>query len=320
MIIEPYRGFGSPSRLYIRGRTLKDKNILVQPGESRLNTFRDNFQRFNSDEVPHIPLHIQFGLVKYVVTTDREGYFLLDRLEGPALSQEPKWEAIQIESLPHKKHQEAKTHGELFIPSDQASFGIISDIDDTILKTDIAFINRALLNTFLKNPFQRKPIQGMSTWINALHNHGPFGNPVFYVSKSPWNIYSYLSQFLEINQFPKGPILLRDIGRQGTPKPRNAPGHKKEEIQRILDSYPKLSFILIGDIAGDDPMIYAHIQERYPGRILAVYIRDIDHRRKQRKFQSWLDRKAFPNLWVYQDVREAFTHAHEHGWVNEVIP
>jgi len=46
-------------------------------------------------------------------------------------------------------------------------------------------------------------------------------------------------------------------------------------ITRILDTYPTLPFLLIGDSGQEDPEIYREVVARYPRRILAVYIRDV---------------------------------------------
>jgi phosphatidate phosphatase APP1 len=40
-------------------------------------------------------------------------------------------------------------------------------------------------------------------------------------------------------------------------------------------AYPHLNFVLIGDSGQEDPKIYREIVAIFPGRILAVYIRDV---------------------------------------------
>jgi phosphatidate phosphatase APP1 len=95
-------------------------------------------------------------------------------------------------------------------------------------------------------------------------------NPIFYVSSSPWNLYDFLVAFLRHREFPLGPVLLRDL--LGTSAGR---AEKAGRIREILDVHAQLRFVLIGDSAERDPEIYADIVEKYPGRILAVYIREV---------------------------------------------
>jgi len=67
-----------------------------------------------------------------------------------------------------------------------------------------------------------------------------------------------------------GPVLLRDL--LGTPAGRE---EKTGRIREILDLHALLPFVLIGDSGEKDPEIYADIVRTYPGRILAVCIREV---------------------------------------------
>ncbi len=53
-------------------------------------------------------------------------------------------------------------------------------------------------------------------------------------------------------------------------------GHKFRKALRLLDEFPGLPFILIGDSGQEDPAIYADVVKQRPGRVRAIYIRDID--------------------------------------------
>jgi phosphatidate phosphatase APP1 len=95
-------------------------------------------------------------------------------------------------------------------------------------------------------------------------------NPVFYVSKSPWNLYVPLVEYIEVQGLPAGPLLLRDFGL------RMKKNHKTEAIESILYTYPNLQFILIGDSGEQDPEIYAALVQRFPQRIRAIYVRSVN--------------------------------------------
>jgi phosphatidate phosphatase APP1 len=52
-------------------------------------------------------------------------------------------------------------------------------------------------------------------------------------------------------------------------------GHKFKEIKQILEAYPNLQFVLVGDSGQEDPVIYREVVKQFPGRILTIYIRDV---------------------------------------------
>jgi phosphatidate phosphatase APP1 len=95
------------------------------------------------------------------------------------------------------------------------------------------------------------------------------------VSSSPWNLYDLLIDFLDLNEIPEGPLLLRDFGLDVNKESDNHMGHKFKEITQILEAYPHLNFVLIGDSGQEDPKIYQKVVAQFPGRILAIYIRDV---------------------------------------------
>ena len=124
-----------------------------------------------------------------------------------------------------------------------------------------------LIQTFAGSALTRVPFAGAPELYRDLADGG---NPFFYVSSSPWNLHSFLSAFLDHRDFPRGPILLRDL--IGT---RAGRARKHERIEEILALHPQLRFVLIGDSGERDPQIYADIVRDHPGRVLAVYIREV---------------------------------------------
>ncbi|HYH35131.1 MAG TPA: phosphatase domain-containing protein, partial [Nocardioides sp.] len=154
------------------------------------------------------------------------------------------------------------------VPSEQAAFGVISDVDDTILETGVQRAGRMVLQTFTGSALTRTPFPGAVELYRDLTRGGT--NPVFYVSSSPWNLHAFLLAFLRHRRFPLGPVLLRDL--LGTAAGRE---EKAGRIQEILDLHPQLRFVLIGDSGEKDPEVYAEVVRANPGRVLAVYIREV---------------------------------------------
>jgi phosphatidate phosphatase APP1 len=137
---------------------------------------------------------------------------------------------------------------------------------------------KSMYMTFMNNAYSRLPFEGVSAFYHALQKgfSGAEENPIFYVSSSPWNLYDLLVDFLELNKIPKGPLFLKDYGFTHNKLFTESHGiHKPKQIRNILNAYPHLNFILIGDSGQHDPEIYAEVIKEFPGRILASYIRDV---------------------------------------------
>jgi phosphatidate phosphatase APP1 len=165
---------------------------------------------------------------------------------------------------------------QVLVPSAAARFGVISDIDDTVLSSHVTNKLKMILTVLLSNEHTRKPFEGVAGFYQALQRGAGGGedNPIFYVSNSAWNLYSLLVEFLKLQKIPLGPLLLRDFGDHllFSKEPEN---HKKKNIKFILESFPHLPFVLIGDSGERDPEIYRDVVKEYPTRIRTVYIRSV---------------------------------------------
>jgi phosphatidate phosphatase APP1 len=103
---------------------------------------------------------------------------------------------------------------------------------------------------------------------------------MLYVSRAPWGIYDVLDTFFAQHRIPAGPVLfLREWGVSWAwPFPRKAEDHKRDLINSMLALYKDLPAILIGDSGQHDPEIYRQTVLEHPGRIRAVYIRNVSRR------------------------------------------
>jgi phosphatidate phosphatase APP1 len=178
--------------------------------------------------------------------------------------------------LPFERPLQARA--EVMTPPSTARFGVISDIDDTVLTTHAQSFLKSAYMTFMNNAYSRLPFGGVAAFYQALQKgmSGAEENPLFYVSSSPWNLYDLLIDFLTVNKLPKGPLFLKDYGfTHNKIFSESHAVHKPRQIRNILNAYPDLKFILIGDSGQHDPEIYAQVISDFPGRILAAYIRDV---------------------------------------------
>jgi phosphatidate phosphatase APP1 len=128
-------------------------------------------------------------------------------------------------------------------------------------------------------------------------------------------LYDFLSDFLDHQGLPRGPLLLRDIGLHQAPPV----DHKSAAVQELLEMYPELKFVLIGDSGERDPEIYLEAAARHPGRIVAVYIRDLggksridDRAGRARSLSERALTYGTAMLWI-EHATQALAHAEEHG-------
>jgi phosphatidate phosphatase APP1 len=86
-------------------------------------------------------------------------------------------------------------------------FSIISDVDDTIKKSNVfAGMVPALKKALLD---QIEQVPGMSETYNKLHSKGW---ALHYVSAGPYQLFSFLDTFLSTFSFPIGSLNLRNTG------------------------------------------------------------------------------------------------------------
>lgn len=267
--IEPYLGHGSPEGVVVRGRVLNDppRSKAVE-GEGAGAALRRSLRDFLTDELPGVRLRVTVAGATVEVVTDAEGYFLtrlhpdVERLGSPRTEG-----TVELDGEYRGIVGPCTTPLEVWVPRPEARFGIVSDIDDTILETGVQRVGRMIRQTFTGSALTRVSFPGASDLYRDLAGDV---NPVFYVSSSPWNLHAFVLAFLRHRGFPIGPVLLRDL--LGTRAGRE---EKTGRIREILDLHPRLSLVLIGDSGEKDPEIYADIVRTYPGRILSVYIREV---------------------------------------------
>lgn len=284
IVIVPYRGYGTTQRLFLRGRVLEDAGIApARESDSVWRNLLNMYHRFESDEVPAASLMARFQETTEEVSTDEEGYFEVDLTPMQPLSPAKLWHEVTLTLIdpPQRGPDSAmpvNATGRVLVPPANAKFGIISDIDDTVVKSQATDLLRMFRIVFLGNAFTRLPFKGVAAFYRALQAgvDDTLTNPIFYVSSSPWNLYDLLQEFFKLRDIPLGPIALRDYGlSRHELLPIEHRDHKLNAIRRILDTYPDLPFILVGDSGQEDPEIYRDVVDDYSERILAVYIRSV---------------------------------------------
>ncbi|MGV3483643.1 MAG: App1 family protein [Planctomycetaceae bacterium] len=283
VLIQPYRGYATRDEVYLMGRVFRQSGIGASMRErSPRRDLLDVGRRLLRRGVGAAVLVARVGDAKDRFQADADGYFrvrlrTLKRLAGDQL-----WHRVELELVEPAESvggEGARVQGHVFVAPESARRVIISDIDDTVMYTGV--VNKIMMvwRLFIQGPRSRVAFPGVASLYRALY-HGASRkecNPMLYVSRAPWSIYEMLEEFFKLHRIPIGPILfLREWGISlQRPFPRRAEDHKLLLIRDMLDLYRDLPFVLIGDSGQHDPEVYTQIVHEHPGRVVAVYIRNV---------------------------------------------
>lgn len=319
LMIQPFLGYGNAAGMRLRARVLADKGIRpAKESDGLWRNFSNAIKRLESSEYPKARVKLTVADKTVTVTCDNEG-FVNHWFEYPndGLRDALSYAAVHYELVKPKRPEPVHAEGEVLLPSHQAAFGIISDVDDTVLQTGATSAVSTLKKVLFGNARTRLPFEGAAAFYQALCAEH---NPIFYVSSSPWNLYDVLTEFFELNDIPKGPLMLRDWGiKPSELLPLGHKDHKLESIRAILEAYPDLPFVLIGDSGQEDPEIYRDLVHEYPERIRAVYIRDVSARKRDAEIAALKEEvnNVGTPLLLAQTSLDAAEHAADLGLIGK---
>jgi len=327
-VIMAYRGYGTTSQVYVRGHVLNDRVLYeAQLNDRRRKNLKAMLSRYMSRGIPLVRVGISFAGQYQELQTDQDGYFeTVFEFETPL--QQTGWQPVLYKVLDQliEGQEELIQSGEIYVLEAEHAYGVISDIDDTILISHSGSVFRKLELLLWKNAKTRLPFTGVTSFYQALQNgtETEHRNPIFYVSSSEWNLYDFLEDFFRVRELPKGPFLLKDL-KSGLFELFKSGGgkhhHKLEKIKHLLTVFPDLKFILIGDSSQKDAAIYTEVAQQFPNRILALYIRSVSDREKVEivlKLANDLKTKVqHLDLLLINDTAAAAKHAYEHGFIDK---
>lgn len=221
------------------------------------------WRSFAAIPVAYGQVRVTVGSETHDVVADRGG--VVDVVLPATL--EPGWQTLtaQVEGG-------QTTTLRVFIVSDVARFGVVSDIDDTVMVTAIPRPMLAAWNSFVVNEHARQPVPGMSVLLERVTREHP-GAPLVYLSTGSWNVAPTLTRFLRRHLFPSGAMLLTDWGPTHDRWFRSGRAHKSTNLNRLAQEFPDIRWLLIGDDGQADDAIYTEFAGAHPANVAAVAIR-----------------------------------------------
>jgi phosphatidate phosphatase APP1 len=282
-VIRPHIGQVIERRLLLGGRVLEAGALAPSsPTTPRWRNLVNTYHSFVHTKLAGVRLRAVFGSARTEVTTDEEGYFSVE-MELPAPVAGPLWQEVNFSLLEGGEHRDPVTaQGLVLVHPMKSRFAVISDIDDTVLSSNVTSKVRMALRVLFSNAHTRMPFAGVGALYKALERgHGEEHNPIFYVSNGPWNLHDLLVEFFRLNEIPLGPIYLRDWGTHLLLARKPTGTHKRMQIGQILSFFPDVPVVLIGDSGEHDPEIFRDIVAEFPGRVDTIYIRCVGNDRKR---------------------------------------
>jgi phosphatidate phosphatase APP1 len=257
----PYTGYGSPGWMRVLCRVVLTRGDKASQRIAKVRGWRS----FLSIPVVGAVVTITVGGIEHQMIADRGGV-VDDRLD---VHLEPGWHTISI-----KVEGTEAVFAPVFIIDPTSAFGIISDIDDTVMVTALPRPFLAAWNTFVLDEHARRPVPGMAVLYERIVRSHP-NTPVIYLSTGAWNVAPTLNRFMERNLYPPGPLLLTDWGPTHDRWFRSGREHKVSTLERLAAELPAVRWLLIGDDGQHDEEIYAQFAERHPKNVAAIAIRQL---------------------------------------------
>lgn len=260
--VVPFVGYGGAGWIRVLGRVVLRKPGI--PASERIRSVR-GWRSFTSIPVRDAEITVQAGAATGIVRSDRGG--VIDARVDADLS--PGWSTVRLAvggrdgvDLP------------VFVVDEAASFGLVSDVDDTVMVTALPRPLLAAWNSFVLDEHARTPVAGMAVLYERLMREHP-GAPVVYLSTGAWNVVPTLTRFLGRNLYPRGPLLLTDWGPTPEHWFRSGPEHKRRALERLASEFPGIRWLLVGDDGQHDESIYGDFARRHPDHVRAVAIRQL---------------------------------------------
>jgi phosphatidate phosphatase APP1 len=318
-ILQLYRGYANEKELVVFGHVFKSKfpkeyNFRKKDFENANSVIK----MFTKATQPNVSVFLHWQNQKIETKTLQDGYFKF--CIPTDCIKESGWLNYTVSVF--NDGEEIFETGDFLKPY-SGNFGFISDIDDTFLISHTRNIFRKLYILLFRNVYDRKVFADVVKHYQALSSAGRSNkserNSFFYVSSSEWNLYRFITKFIELNDLPRAVLLLKNIKTSLTElflSGRGSHNHKFEKIKHILEFYPNLKYTLLGDDSQYDPYLYEAICKIFPLTIKAVYIRQTARSKKVKTTEIMKNIESIGiSVCYFKHSSEAIAHSKKIGLI-----
>lgn len=236
-------------------------------GFSSLKTFFTLSSLYRTRFVAKQPIELIFNSGKISTTTDAKGsfYYTADLIPGQHSILD-----IQVAGMSVRFMHELY---DLSIHEIKSNTILISDIDDTVIHSFISNKFMKFTTLMFTAAEHRRAVEPTMHLIRQMYASGI---TPFYLSNSEQNLYPLIYRFLKHNNFPKGPLFLKEMRRfrdviRGKKYPQQSL-HKLTTLNLLLHFFPDKKFVLVGDNTQYDLDIYLRMAEKFPLAVKYIII------------------------------------------------
>ncbi|HET9648036.1 MAG TPA: phosphatase domain-containing protein [Microlunatus sp.] len=260
----PYTGYGTTGWVRLLGRVLLTREPLGRLGTAEPAGAR-GWRSFTLVPVENAAVHVRIEGQRLDVVADRNG--IVDTRVPIEL--DPGWHTVTFSS-----EGSEPAAAKVYVIADGTRFGVVSDIDDTVMVTSLPRPMLAAWHTFVVNEHARATTPGMPVLYERIREQHPDA-PFVYLSTGAWNVAPTLTRFLSRNLYPAGALLLTDWGPTTDRWFRSGQEHKRSSLRQLAEEFPDIRWLLIGDDGQHDPQLYADFATEHPDHVAAVGIRQL---------------------------------------------
>ncbi|WP_417444350.1 App1 family protein [Joostella sp.] len=290
-----YRGYANEEQIILFGHVFKSlaPEYLLTDKKGYRHA-KGVYEMYTIKTLENALVTIFFKDQKLTTRTSEDGYF---RVCVPCSNMEAGWHDYRVEAsyLGNVVKRESE-----FLKPYPGKIGLISDIDDTFLLSHTGNFLKKIYVLLTRNVKRRKIFEDVVTHYSLLSKAGKEDtvetNTFFYVSSSEWNLYSFILDFTRIHELPKAVFKLKkiktgllDLFFSG----RGNHNHKFEKIKDILEFYPEMRFVLMGDDSQRDPFLYTKIVKYFPRNVAAIYVRQTKSKQNSKTVKELQDMEEF---------------------------
>ncbi|WP_331715384.1 phosphatase domain-containing protein [Tessaracoccus coleopterorum] len=227
--------------------------------------YRRGWRNFMNATEVDATVNVVIGDTRIPVQADRGGYIDV-RVRNPGLA--PGWHSVRLEGV-----RGASTMADVQVIGHDVSFGIVSDIDDTIITTLLPRPLLAAWNSFVLTEQARQavPAWPVSTSSSSAPTRGAHHLRVD-------RVLEHLPDDPALHgtpRHPAGAILFTDWGPTQTGWFRSGPDHKRRCLRELARDLPGIRWLLVGDDGQHDPDLYAEFASLQPEHVRARAIRQL---------------------------------------------
>jgi phosphatidate phosphatase APP1 len=251
-----FPALGRPTLVTVGGR------VLESSPEHDAAPLTKNVRRLTTRGVEGAEVKVSFAGQTRVATSGEDGQF---EVSFPAAAPSPFPAGLQpVRAVA----ADATGEGKVEIVSDATAFLVVSDFDDTIAVSNVQS-KRGLIKAALLSDEESQPVvEGMAAFYGCLREGAEPAPGFAIVSGSPVEFGPRLEAFLAKGDFPFAALHLRKLSSKTLSR------FKQPVLRALLSRFPQ-RFVFVGDSGEQDPETYAQIRQEFPGRVAAVFIRDV---------------------------------------------